>query len=669
MGIIEKTLLVLFLIIGYITYNAKSYAQDFCKPEFSKKSENLLNIADSLYAIGSSKAISYYKKALDADTLNIKARFQLANLYFDKQIVSKYDILLASYNNFYSHKAEEYLLKCIEQCKSYKNYASFYFLGSLYFYKEEYNLAGYFLKEYLQNTNNKKFGYKQANQYYSKYLQWKKWNNNPTPVTPFPLSELNTNGDEDAPNISHDGQILFYTRRYLKPIKNTLFSEIAVDPFYSYVIGIDSMNNWVFSKGEIAFKIENKTIESFSLSSDKNTVYLTACENIRLEKKVVKDCDIYTSQYNGNGWDDPIPIEAEINRKNTFEGFPCISAKGDKLYFSSNGFNGFGGKDLFYCIKDNSNNWSRPINMGKEINTLNDEIAPFLSYDNKTMYFASNGHFGLGGFDVFYVYHDEELWGKPQNIGMPYNNGEDNMFFNTDARGLSGYYASKEDFTYGGSDILAVPINNRFRTKPKMIINIKVNTPEDFEVAIPSLSIQDVFNDQNIPLVRSNNQDYYSAIVDIDESIFILRLNTPNCIYTNKIIQTNSNYSVFESIDVKPIKKGVYFTIEDLKLTKNSTVFSKYERIILNDFSNYLRLNNIQIKIIGYYYSLTYGEDDKEKAINLVKKIENELLRNGVNNKQLHSETIDLYVDNAAKDKDKHKIKQKPEILFEIIGE
>lgn len=665
MGIIKKTLIIFGLIIGSIAYNLKSYAQNLCSPSYTNKSGKYLIIADSLYLKGSSKAISFYKKALNEDTLNIKARYQLANIFFDKLILSKYDILLASYSNFYAHKAEEYFLKCIEQCKSYQSYASFYFLGSLYFSKEEYNLAGYFFNEYLKNTNKQDFGYLQAKSYYQKYQQWKKWHNNPTKVTPHPLTELNTNGDESAPHISHDGQILFYTRRYQKKIKNSVFSEITEEPFYSYVIGIDSMNNWVFSEGEIAFEVEGRSIESFSLSADKNTVYISACEKVRLENKVVNDCDIYTSEYTGTKWDDPIPIKANINKKNTFEGYPCISADGNKLYFSSNGLNGFGGKDLYYCIKDSNNIWSGPTNMGGKINTINDEIAPFVSYDNQTMYFSSNGHFGLGGFDIFNMQNIEGDWSSPKNIGIPYNSRDDNIFFNTDARGVLGYYSSNEDFTYGGFDILAVRINDKFRSKPKMIINIKVNNPDNCDNSYPSLSIQDVYNDENIPLIRSSNQDYYSAIIDIDESVFILRLNTPHCLYTNKIIQTNSTYSIFESIDVQPIKPGAKFTIQDLKVTRNRNDFSNLERIILNDFANYLRSNSIHIKITCSYYSITNGEKDKEKALELVKKVQNELIRNGVGSKLVKTETTDLYVYKTAKNK--NAARDKTEITFEII--
>jgi len=115
---------------------------------------------------------------------------------------------------------------------------------------------------------------------------------------------------------------------------------------------------------------------------------------------------------------------------------------------------GFGERDLYYSEKGENGNWKKPVNMGPKINTPYKEDAPYLSKDGKSLYFASEGHNSMGGFDIFRVTRDESgEWGEPRNIGTPVNSAGDDIYYVENDEGTLAYYASMRPGSYGYLDI------------------------------------------------------------------------------------------------------------------------------------------------------------------------------------------------------------------------
>lgn len=602
--------------------------------------------------------MGYYKKAIQADSMNIGALYGLASIYHAKFILSQYDILLASYTSFYSAKSEELLLKSIDLCKEFNDYRALFYLGELYFINKKYNLASYFLKSYMNNTSKKEYGNNKAVEYYKRCQQLSIWETETTSQSIYNLNNINTNGDEMNAHLSYDGQIIFFSKTYNKPIKNSLFSEFVQEPFYATVIGIDTLNNWIYGSPLPLFSIPDKKIISFYLSSDKKDLYCTACENIRLENDIIEDCDIYKASFNGVDWGTPEPL-LKINKENTWEGDPCITADGSSLYFSSNSYESIGGKDIFVCKKNEYGEWDNPVNIGPEINTINDERAPYIHFDQNTLYFSSDGHWGMGGFDFFYSRHIGTNWTLAQNLGKPFNNEEDNIYLCTDARSLTGYFCSRKHTKYGGLDIVTAELPVKYRSKPKMIINIKIIDSKKAQIN-PKIIIEDVIDGNKITLQQSYNSDFYSAIVDIDKSMFILKLENQGYIYTNKLMQANNQYTIFEKIDLIPIESGFEFDIEDLRFNKENTELSNKSKLILNDFGNYLRSNPIGIEINSCYFSISYGEDNRQIAEKRLENIISYLQLLGISTNRIDGKIVDKFVD-------KNKDNEYPEVYFKVL--
>ncbi|MBC7893105.1 MAG: PD40 domain-containing protein, partial [Sphingobacteriaceae bacterium] len=161
------------------------------------------------------------------------------------------------------------------------------------------------------------------------------------------------------------------------------------------------------------------------------------------------DVDLYISRLGeGNAWSQParLPISDSL----AWDGSPAFSADGKTLYFASNRAGGAGGIDLYRTNMDNSGRFSRPVNMGRDINTAGDEMFPYVGADSK-LYFASDGHPGLGKLDVFVATRSGGVI-RIENMGQPFNTPSDDFGLAfTDKN--KGFLASNRPGGKGDDDI------------------------------------------------------------------------------------------------------------------------------------------------------------------------------------------------------------------------
>ncbi|MEZ5073153.1 MAG: OmpA family protein [Bacteroidales bacterium] len=156
-------------------------------------------------------------------------------------------------------------------------------------------------------------------------------------------------------------------------------------------------------------------------------------------------------------WKKPKTFSGKIGSKDG-ESSACLSPDGNTLYFvSKNRKLSRGGKDILVSKKNEKGRWSAPRNPGQTINTKLDEEGVFLSGDGNTLYFASQGHSSMGGFDIFKSTRDAGgNWSLPENLGYPINTPDDEVFYITDKEGIYGYYSANRDGGFGAKDIYKV---------------------------------------------------------------------------------------------------------------------------------------------------------------------------------------------------------------------
>jgi outer membrane protein OmpA-like peptidoglycan-associated protein len=132
-------------------------------------------------------------------------------------------------------------------------------------------------------------------------------------------------------------------------------------------------------------------------------------------------------------------------------GNAALSKDGKVIYFSSDMPGGQGKTDIWYCEKQADGNWGKPVNCGKTINTADEESFPYMD-NNGTLYFASKGLPGMGGYDIYMVKGEKAEWERPQNLKYPVNTTSDDFYFVT-RDGKSGYFSSNRDGGKGSDDI------------------------------------------------------------------------------------------------------------------------------------------------------------------------------------------------------------------------
>jgi len=185
-----------------------------------------------------------------------------------------------------------------------------------------------------------------------------------------------------------------------------------------------------------------------SLNERGNTMYFTRCI---VERRQTTVCKIYSVQKRGRAWAEPelIPLGPD----SFTYGHPAISKDELTLYFSSDMPGGHGGKDIWVATRDRKTRpFEKPVNLGSTINTVGDELFPFLR-DDDVLYFSSNGHIGMGGLDIYKVEKSGTKWGIPENMKSPINSAADDFAIVFEGTQEKGFFSSNRNGGRGGDDI------------------------------------------------------------------------------------------------------------------------------------------------------------------------------------------------------------------------
>jgi hypothetical protein len=293
---------------------------------------------------------------------------------------------------------------------------------------------------------------------------------NPVPFIPVNLgSSINTKDDEYWPSITADGQTMMFTRQ-INPTNNPGFRGLVQEDFYiSYFLD----NSWQpsFNAGAPLNSLQNEGAQS--LSSDGTYMFFTGCNR----PDGLGACDIYFSSFGNGKWSAPSNIGPPVNT-NRWESQPSISADGKTLFFSSNRAGGYGGKDIWLSRLNEKNKWSEPVNLGSTINTEGDEMSPFIHFDGKTLYFASDGRTGMGGFDLYMTrMKDDSTWTEPKNLGYPINTFSDETGLIIESAGQKAYFSTIRDKSQG-KDIFSFDLYEAIRPNPVSYMKGKVYDKE-----------------------------------------------------------------------------------------------------------------------------------------------------------------------------------------------
>ncbi len=390
---------------------------------FSQTYKQLIEFADKNYAAGDYYGASvYYRQAMDIDSMDV-------------HLVWKYAESLRQYNEYVL--AEKYYKKVYEKETGmvYKN--SLFWAAMMEKYNGKYKEAIDDFKKVNKQYQKDKKSYefqksKKEQQSCSFAMKMKK------DTVGFAIKnvgdKLNTFDSEFAPFL-YNGNLYFASLRTDK--MNALFE--VRDPYYKVKIYSAKKNGSVWTTDKSIDTTINSVLSNNAngvFNPNGNRFYFTRCD--------AAGCKVMVSSYENDKWLNPKEV-SEANSDATNSTHPMAAQVNEKeyLFFSSNKNKGEGKQDIWFCeVKEDGKSYGKAVNAGKQINSIDDEITPFYDINTNALYFSSNWHDGLGGFDIFKTSGEPGKFAAPENLKYPFNTSWNDLYFMVEPKAQFGYITS-----------------------------------------------------------------------------------------------------------------------------------------------------------------------------------------------------------------------------------
>jgi len=441
----QKIILILLLFLGI--FNSQAQNSDL-STDNKKAVKHYRNAEYSFNKSDLEASKESLNEAVRKDPEFIEAWLFLGDVYNEQ---NNYIEAINSYNH------------AIDINPHYFPYA-YYIIGNLEFKLGNYKTALDYYNSYLTSNNLTKEQINDARKKIKNAEIALNIINNPLDIDLVNIGKtINSTSDEYINFVDEHMENLYLTRKESNPnypIDGNPFKENFY--FSSFI-----KNNWD-SLVHFALPIkESLNIGGMNFSIDRRNIFFTGCSWPNSHGS----CDLFKISHIGHSWGNPDNLGNTINSK-YWDSQPILSSDGKVLYFASKRSGGFGGSDIWMSKMQEDGKWGTPVNMGDSINTAGNEMAPYIHADAKTLYFSSDTHAGLGGYDLFISRkNDKNIWSYAENLGSPINTNENeiNIFISIDAS--KAWISSDREGGYGGFDIYEFDTDNSM--KPKRTVYVK----------------------------------------------------------------------------------------------------------------------------------------------------------------------------------------------------
>lgn len=445
----------------------------------------------------------------------------------------------------------------------------------------------------------------------------------PVKYSPVNLGEgVNTPDAEYFPAITADGETLVFTRQ--------------VNGNEDFWTAQFKNNAW-----GLATPLSNKiNTEKYNegaqtLSPDGKYLFFTGCNR----PDGLGRCDIYVSHREGKDWGEPYNVGQPVNSE-FWESQPAISPDGRTLYFISNRPGGFGGYDIWKSTITDDAKWGPAINLGPEINTPFDENTPFLHVDGKTLYFSSNGWPGFGNKDIYFSrLGNNDQWQRPVNIGYPINSFEDESGLIVSADGNLGLFSSNLKGGYGMQDIYSFGIPETAR--PLKVSYVKGivrdrDTKKTIESNVQVIDLKTnktVFDDYTDP-----ETGQFLAVMPIGSN-YLFNVNAEGYLFYSENFELKSgdiNKPYQIEVYIEKIKQGGNVTLKNIFFDTNKFNLLPASIRELDLLIDFLHQNeHVQIEIQGHTDNVGDDQLNEKLSFNRANAVYEYLVKNSIDSKRL----------------------------------
>jgi outer membrane protein OmpA-like peptidoglycan-associated protein len=344
-------------------------------------------------------------------------------------------------------------------------------------------------------------------------------------------------------------------------------------------------------------------------SADGQTLFLYNYEGLRAG-------ELYTTQHTDKGWSKIEKMNGNINTAYN-ETHASLSNDGKTLYFTSNRPGGQGGLDIYKSVPDGLGQWGPAVNLGPVVNTPFNEETPFMNSDDEILYFSSQGHLSMGGYDIFYALKTgDNKWHMPINMGAPISTTDDDLFYFPLEENVRGLMSRLEQPTSTGYDIylynsMVFSNSPRFKVKGKVedadsenfdeysvavvnkattdtLVNSPVNSDGTYDLILPSGDFEVIVNNAE----GTSGKSQLSLNDASPESQDLAILNTPDKA-TEIIPSTEDDGALIIKID--SVK------METILFSFDNSIIPEAYLDYLNEISSYMgQYDKLMLKIEGY---------------------------------------------------------------------
>jgi len=638
-------IMTLITTIGYSQVDTPFDKNHITDKKQLKEANKKIKEGDKLFAMGKGRyidALTYYLEANKINPNNADLNYKIGICYLfttDKQL------------------GLEHLEKA-KQLNPQVNYELSYYLGRAYHLNHQFDKAIEYYNEFKRRLSPKEFAVrgKELDKYIEECENGKELIKKKSKVFIDNLgSNINTIYPDYTPVISADEEILFFTSRRPSttggkrdPVDNKYYEDIFM--------ATKSDGNWKLSQPgkPLNSKFHDASI---GLSPDGQTLYIYKGDN---------GGDIYECVLKGDKWVKPSPLPKVINTK-AHESSASLGPDGRTLYFISDRPDGVGGRDIWVAYKNSKGKWSEVKNI-RELNTPYDEEAVFIHPDGRTLYFSSQGHNSMGGYDIFKSTYKDGYWSKPENLGVPINTADDDLYFVLSSSGQRAYFSSSRKGTIGDQDIFMItfiidkPMNPStednliaYKTKPVQEIKIEsaiaIETPSltllkgfiyDEETKKP-LEAQIVLtdNEKNEELaVFSSNAQTGKYLVSLPSGKnYGIAVKKEGYLFhsENFIIPENALYQeIQKDIYLKPIKIGQSIVLRNIFFDFDKATIRPESKTELENLIKLMNDNpNIKIEISGHTDNIGSASYNQKLSESRAKAVVDYLIEHGIERSRL----------------------------------
>ncbi|MBW4889511.1 OmpA family protein [Mucilaginibacter sp. HMF5004] len=438
----------------------------------------------------------------------------------------------------------------------------------------------------------------------------------PMPFKPINLGpEVNSSYDEYFPVVTADEGELIFTRK-IKNNEDFYHSAKVKGKWAGATYLSEYINSPQYNEGAQA------------ITQDGEYIFFTCCDR----PSGLGSCDIYVAKKNGDSWDTPFNLNTPVN-SNAWESQPSISADGQTLYFSSNRKGGYGGYDIWKSTLTDKG-WGTPENLGPNVNTPFDEQSPFIHPDDNTLYFSSDGWPGFGNMDLFISRRGTDgAWQKPLNLGYPINTSADDSGLSLNANGNFAFFASNNLKGYGGFDIYTfeMPVSLR----PKLVTYVK-GTVKDAKSQTPiaaTVEIIDLANSRMVYQNTLNEQGHFMATLTSGKN-YMLNISKQGYMFYSEnfsLAGDTSKKQFLIDVPLQVIEAGNKVVLKNIFFDTNKFDIKAESKIEMQKLIIFLAENpKVNIEISGHTDNAGNDVLNQTLSQNRAKEVYQYLLSQGV---------------------------------------